>query len=703
MELKDLQKRFNKAFTANQTTREQAADDLVFYWITHWDEQTLADVPLQYRGQFDILRKAGRQILADLKLNPVQPDFRPVDEARNDDAELADGLYRACDRKLTSQEAYDMAQQDSVVCGFGAWELYTEYATNQVGDQNQIIQRRWIPEANNTVFFDPSAKRLDKSDANHCTILTRYSPDAYKDFAEDLTGERPESLPSSFASPEDSQSFLFMDSEESIFVGSVYIRKKVKDKALTLVDPFGEELMLRESQIEEVMDELISSGHRVVAEKEIKRWQVRKYICTGDDILNGEEGEVIAGENIPVIACYGERTIIEGNEHWEGITRLAKDPQRLRDFQLSYLADIVSRSPRPKPIFLPEQVSGFEFMYDESGADNNYPYLLQNRTNKNGEALPIGPVAQMPEQQIPQALMVSIDATRQAVEDVANPGLPQDIADPDLSGKAVLALQNRMDQQSYIYQHHFKFAKRRDAEVWVSMASEVYDAPRTVSIETPDGQTQQVQLMRVVIDSESGDPVVLNDLTNLEFDVYAEIGQSYSTQKEQTRDRLLGMMDAMPEGDPSRELLMLKLLALVDGVDMNDVRDFARKRLILSGYKEPETQEDVELLQSQQQNQQPDANTLLAMAEQMKGQAALLREQREAQKDAVDAQNDQAQTRIDAFEAETDRMNMQINAQKAAADIQRARIDGFAKQIDAGLKIQKGQIDRFRASVNQGA
>ena len=117
---------------------------------------------------------------------------------------------------------------------------------------------------------------------------------------------------------------------------------------------------------------------------------------------------------------YGERSFVEGEEYWEGITRLAKDPQRLRNFQMSYLADIVSRSPRPKPIFTPEQIQGFEPMYEESGADNNYPYLLQNSKNANGEPLTMGAVAVMPEQTMPQALMASIELTRQAVEDVAN-------------------------------------------------------------------------------------------------------------------------------------------------------------------------------------------------------------------------------------------------------------------------------------------
>lgn len=705
MEVKKLQKFFDRDFTANQDSREKAADDLFFYWVTQWDDQLVADIPLQYRGQFDILRKAGRQIMGDLRANPVQPDFKPRDDARTDDAELMDGLYRADDRLLGSQYAYDYATQDAVVCGVGAWELYTKYATNQIGDLNQVIRRSFIPEANNCVFWDANAKQLDKSDAKRCTILRAYSRDGYKALLAEIddTDEYDEDdcNPTSFANPEDSGALVWRQTNDVVYVATIYVRKKVRDKVLTLTDPFGETLMLRESSLEEVMDDLIDSGYTVESEKEIQRWEVRKYIADGDGILNGDDGEVIAGEFIPVVPCYGERAIVDGSEHYEGIVRLAKDPQRLRNFQMSYLADIVSRSPRPKPIFFPEQLSGFEFMYDESGADNNYPYALQNRTTKNGEPLPVGPVSQMPEASIPSALMVGIELTRQAVEDVANPGLPQNIADPDLSGKAVIALQNQMDKQSYIYQHNFKFAKRRDAEIYASMATVVHDAPKTMNIEMPDGTRKTVQMMRLTVDAETGEPVVLNDLTNMEFDVYAEIGQSYASQKEQTRERLLEIMETIPDGDPLKNIMRLTLLEDVDGVNMDAVRKYARKQLILQGYKEPETDEDKEMLaQAAQQAEEPSAEMLIGQAEMLKGQAALAREQRQAQKDAVDAQNDVSNTQIKGFEAETGRMVAQVNAAKAQAEIDNRAANTFNTQVDAAIKIQQGKANQLRASVN---
>lgn len=702
MELSQLKTLHEKAYSHGQDTRQKAADDLVFYWVTQWGDEDLNTVPLQYRGQFDVLRKAGRQILSDLRSNPVQPDFKPKDEARTDDAELMDGLYRAADRQLDSQEAYDYAQQDAVVCGFGAWELFTEYATNRAGDKNQVIRRQWIPEANNVLFWDPNAKRLDKSDAKYVTILKCYTEDGYKELVEELTGEEDADInPSDFGSPESSMTFPWIVGDQKIYVATIYKRKRVDDEVFTMVDPFGEQIRLRKSDLEDVMDELIAQGFEIIDRKKIKRWEVRKYICSGKEILNGEDGEVIAGEHIPVVPMYGERAIVEGEETYEGITRLAKDPQRLRNFQLSYLQDIVSRSPRPKPIFTPEQVQGFESMYEENGAENNYPYYLQNRLTANGEPLPIGPIATMPEQQVPAALLTMIDLSRQAVEDVANPGMPQDIADPDLSGKAVLALQNRVDQQAYVYQHNFKFAKRRDAEIFASMATEIFDAPRKVAIETPDGNRQEVQIMSVVIDQETGEPVTINDLTNMEFDVYAEIGPSYATQKEQTRENMLGMMEVLPDGDPMKRALMLTLLESADGEGLKDIRKLARKQLVLEGIKEPETEEEMIMLQQAQVQQQPDAAMLVGQAELLKGQAAVMAQERQAQKDATDAANQAARTQIDAFKAETGRIDTQIKAQTAQADIQKKQFDAFNTRVQTAAKIQGDLVSRLRSTVTQ--
>lgn len=685
--LEEIKKLHDKAYEAGQVTRERASDDLVFYWVTQWDDNLLGESQLSYRGEFNILRKAGRQIISDLRSNPVQVDFDPKDDERDDAADFLDGVYRTTDRQNTSLEAYDNASGESVVCGVGAWVLYNCYEMNKAGHKNQIIKRRPVYEANNNCFWDPNAKLLDKSDALYNSILWAYSEDGYRDLVEELTGEEiPEGTVPSFAEPEESYTFPWLGGEEKrIYVVEFYHKETVTDTVITFEDPIGETLQLLLSSVEEQLDELSDAGYRVVDERRIDRPQITKYIASGNQIL---DSSVIPGGNIPVVPVYGERAYIEGEEHYEGVTRLAKDPSRLRNFQLSYLADIVSRSPRTKPIFFPEQIQKYEFMYEENGADNNYPYLYQNRVDANGQPLPIGPVAQMPEQTMPQALAASIELTRQAVEDVANPGLPQDIADPDLSGKAVIALQNRLDQQSMVYQQNMKHAKRRDGEIYAAMASEVYDAPRMVTLTAPDGSRKRVTVMEMVIDSDTGEPKTLNDITNMEFDVYADIGPSYTTQREQTVDKLGEMMANVDPTDPLRKILMLKQIQLMPGVDFKDVRDYARKQLILAGIQEPETEEEMQILQqAQQQSQnQQDPNVLLGMAEMLKGQAAMAREQREGVKAAADIENQQVQTQIDIFKAQTDRQEAEVEAAKAGAEIDIKRQDAFAKGLGSRLR-----------------
>jgi hypothetical protein len=703
VQLKDLH---DKAYNFSSITRERASDDSVFYFVTNWDDNILSDSQLAYRGEFDVLRKAGRDIMASLAQMPSQIDFFPINDTRDEDAEFADSHYRAGTNNNASKEAFKFADQDCVVCGYGAWQLKAHYCSDKMGNNNQEIKREFIPEANNTVFFDPNDTTIDKRKAKYVSRLKAFSEDGYKDLKEKLTGEEVEKVnPSNFDSPEHSYTFPWITGQsDRIYVTEFYYREKIDDKVLTLEDPFGETLDVLESEIQEVEDELLDSGFEIIDEKEIKRYRVTLYIASGEEILNGEYdpetgergGEVIVGEHLPIIPQYGEYAVIEGELHWEGVTRLAKDPQRLRNFQLSFLADIVSRSPRQKPIFFPEQIAGYEDMYEITGADNNYPYLLAHRKAGDGSDLPPGPAGVMPEQQMPTALIQSIALSKEAVEDTANPGLPQSVSDPDASGKAILALQAQIDKQNFIYQDHRKFARRRDAEVWLSMAREVFDTPRTQMIEMPNGQKKEVQVLETILDEQTGELVTIRDYKNAEFDLSSKIGPDYVTQKEQTLDRL-SMMAPNIKDPELAEMIEMKIFMLMDGVDFDDVRDYVNKKMVLNGYKEPETDEETAMMEAQAQAaQEPDAMTLAAQAEMVKGQADMLEEKRKGIEMQLDSQNDQAQTKIDAYNAETKRIQAMASVKESESKTQNTNVDTLSKNIDNQAKvIQLSDIQQF--------
>jgi len=695
--LKEIKTWFDQDYTNNQTTRINAADDRVFAYISQWDSTMLDTSQLAYKGEFNIVRKATRDIMSDLRSNQVQIDFEPKDENRTDGAELLDGIYLSVDAVNTSIEAFDNACQEAVDCGIGGWELYTEYESLRNGDRNQVIRRRPLYEFNNNVFPDCNAKLLDKSDAKRWTILEPYSRDGYKDLYKELTGKETTADPVNFASPEISYVFPWVQGNDQFYVARFYHKTKVTDKILTLTDPMGQVLKLRESDLTEIMDELIDQGYTINEEltKKIKRWQVKCYICSGEDIL---KSYVIPGEHIPVVPMYGERAFVEGEEHYEGVIRLAKDPQRLRNFLMSYLGDTVARGQRRKPIFGAEQLAGFTQMYELNGPDNNYPYLLQHLKDPNGQPLPLGPVGYVDAPELSSAMGSLLDLSRQAVEDVANAGLPDDITDSDLSGTAIELLQNRLDEQSLVYQHNHKFAKRYDALVFASMATEVYDAPRKIMVTMPDGTKKQEEIMSTVLDEETGELKTLNDLTNMEFEVTAKLGPTYANQKQKTKTMLGEMAAAVSQSDPNlHKALIYKGIDLMDGINMEDIKEYTHKQLLLMGISKPESEEDEAFLeQAMNQEQEPDAEMLYAQAEMAKAQAQIGREQRLAMLDKANIQNQDGKLQVDAFRAETDRASVMVDAERAGADIDLTRVKIQNTQADTFKKV----TDSFRARVN---
>jgi len=144
----------------------------------------------------------------------------------------------------------------------------------------------------------------------------------------------------------------------------------------------------------------------------------------------------------------------------------------------------------------------------------------------------------------------------------------------------------------------------------------------------------------------------------------------------------------MAPDDPMRKAMQLKIIQLSDGVEMEDLKEFANKQLVLSGIKKPETDEEKELLaQAQAQPPEPDAAMVLAKAEELKGMADIMREKREGIKMQLDNENTQAEHQIDVFKVQTERMKVQIEAQKVGATISKTQVETVGEQLDNTAKV----------------
>ena len=683
MDIKDFKKLHDKAYLNNQTTRERAADDLLFYWITQWGGKYLESSTVQIKMEFNQIRKAGRKIITDLKTNPIQVEFQPKEGTDDLLADTIDGMYRADMRANTAIEAKENASVEAMVCGFGAWEEITEEEVRKRGVKVQKIRRMPIYEANNVAFCDPNARLQDKSDSDYWSILVPYTCDGYKDLVKELTGEEVDDnyVTSSFANPEQSYSFEWMDSEKNYYVSRFYHRTTKEETFYVFQDIMGDIVEVCESDLDEERQAELQD-YEVIDEYQREVKKVKLYILGGDVILAEYD---IPGSNIPVIPVYGERAIVEGVEHYEGITRLAKDPQRLRNFIGSYIADIAARSPLRQPIYYPEQIQGFEFMYEKNGADQVYPYLLQNRTTQDGETLPVGAVGSSEPQELPAAAAQAFELSVSAINDVAGEPLPDQVADIDLSGEALKELRGKMEAQSYTYQHNLKAALRRDAEIYVDIASKIYDTERTVTLVKLDGSRAQETINQQEINPETLKLTYKNNLKDAEFEVYADIGASYSSQREKARAEMKEMIFNTPPDDSMRKIMQLQWHTMSEGAVNKYLRDYARKQLVMMGVYPAETDEEKIMMQQQAMSaQQPDPATIMAEAEYAKAQA----EQMNAEANMIDKQ-------IDMYNAETNRSKVEVEAAKAGVEIENKQADTASKIIDNRLKLRQSVSNQF--------
>ncbi len=135
----------------------------------------------------------------------------------------------------------------------------------------------------------------------------------------------------------------------------------------------------------------------------------------------------------------------------------------------SKLAEISALSTVEKPIFTPEQMSGFEVMWSEDNIVNN-PYLLVNPIeNVDGSIMPTGPVGYTKPPAIPPALAALMGLVDVDIQELLGNSGEADKMLSHVSGKAHEMIQKRIDGQAFIYMSNFSKAIRRAGEVWLSI------------------------------------------------------------------------------------------------------------------------------------------------------------------------------------------------------------------------------------------
>lgn len=592
-------KQFDGIYEAQCSERDQSLEDRRFYSIAGAQWEGSLESQFENKPKFEVnkIHLAVIRIINEYRNNRITVDFVSRDGQDDDSlANMCDGLYRADEKRSVAEEAYDNAFEEAVGGGFGAWRLRAEYEDEEDPENDrQRICIEPIFDADTSVYFDPQAKRQDKSDAKYAFIITSMT---YESFEEEY-GEDPSSWPK-----ETFEDYNFdWCSPEVVYVAEYFKIEEVKENVHVWKLLDGEEVRLSDEELENQYDYLTNTKAEEVRTKKVIKKKVRKYIMSGNKVL--EDCGYIAGKCIPIIPVYGKRWYIDNIERCMGHVRLAKDAQRLKNMQLSKLGEISALGSVEKPIFTAEQVAGHQEMWADDNI-KNYPYLLLNPiTDANGNITPAGPIAYTKTATIPQALAALLQITEDDINDLLGNSQQGEKIEGGISTETAELITNRLDMQTFIYLSNFAKAVKRSGEIWLSMAKDIFvEEGRKLKTLSKQGESENIELLKPELNG-AGETVLANDISQAKFDVWVEVGPSSSTKKSATVRALSNMMKLT--ADPETQQVLSSMIMLnMEGEGVGDVRAYFRNKLVRMGVVQPTEQEKAQIA-AEAQNAKPSA------------------------------------------------------------------------------------------------
>lgn len=655
---------FDRVQEALSGEREQCIEDRRFATISGamWEDKLGQQFENLPRPEVNKIRLSINRILNEYRQNRVTVNFLPADGSESNLSETLNGLYRADENDCNAQLAYLNAFDEKLNGGIGAWRLRTCYEDeSDPENEKQRIIIEPIVDADTSVYFDIDSKSQDKSDATKCWVVKSVTPE-YLEEEFDVVG-------GSLNKPNDTTYFDWFQ-PDVVYIAEYYKVEEVKKRLIKYRNELtGQEQAVEKKEAEARLEELTALGFVEVSRRTVKERKIRKLLICGSQVL--EDCGYIAGKNIPVVIDYGQRWFVDNIERCMGHVRLAKDVTRLGNMVMSKLAQIASQSATSVPILTPSMVgNGLSEMWANANV-NNPPYMLVNPLiDQSGNEI-VPPINYTQTPQIPPAVVTLYEMTERHLQDVLGNQQEGEKLRANTSEAAIELVQNKIDQQSYVYFDNHCIAMKRCGEIWLSMAREIYtEKGRKMKLIDDKGMRSSIELLRpnIVDDIQ----VIENDLTDAKMEVVVDVGEAYASKREKTVSNLTKLLPVVASTDPAQaSLITSTIMYNMDGEGIGDLRDYNRKKLVVAGVIEPNEQEIQEM--SQQQPAPPDPQSMYLMAE--------------AENSRAKAQLSQ----VNAAKAVAEAKKTEVETAKLIADMQSQEQKDTLEAIQALMKVQRGE------------
>lgn len=652
--------RYDIATSADRVQRDKCLQDIRFAQTDNgqWEQYAVENRRDRPRYTINKVAPAVDKMLGRQRQTRQQAKIMPSGNGANKEyARILQGLIKNIEVQSDADDAYDNAFDYVANGGFGAWRIKAEYCDDSTFEQDIKIER--IKNPVTSVWYDPSAIHYDKRDAMYVFVGEEMTTEEYKRRYPDFpVSNMPEPKLNQYT-----QCYTGWASQDMVRVAEYW--RKVPVKSTVALLSTGETIEFTD-KVKKVADELAASGVEIVKTREVNTFKVEMYLINGVEVM---EQHSWAGKYIPIIPVFGRFINVDQADQYRGIVRNAKDAQRIYNYATSQNIETIALSPKQPYFLTPKMVEGHESAWRTFNVTNP-PALLFNPDPESGLAKP---TRDAPAQQNVALIQQTVQADQdiQACLNMFEPTMGKD--DTDKSGKAIMALQDQAHESLEVFYDNLRKSKKYGYEILVDLIPKIYDTARTVRIIGDEEQSEEVQINSTIIDQQSGEPVIVNDLSKGKYDVVVTTGPQFASKKVEAVNVLTRLAEANPELGALTQDLMAKNL---DFPFSEELTKRIRRQMIQSGMVEPTDEEKEEL----------------GIDEQAMAQAQQQQQQLQAQ--LMETQILQSELENQKLAAEVDKYAKQV--QETDAKIYKTLVDAAIAKREAGLPLSQDEVEAIQ-------
>jgi hypothetical protein len=629
------------AIDRDSDNRTRYQDDVRFARLAEqWPEEVRKKRQTDGRPCLTINRMAAfiRQVVNDARQNSPQIKFHAVGEGADQwTAKVLDGVAKNIEYSSNAEVAYDTAADNAVTGGFGYFRITTDYAADDVFDQDIRIERI----ANSlSVVPDPYCMDADSANWNDAFITETYSLDTFRK-------KWPDADASSFEGDRKDVAPDWLDGDD-VMVAEWWTRREV---AATLLQLSNGMVMLKE-QYEKAKELLDIQGVTIQATRPTRTMKVTQHIMNGCEIIETNEW---AGKYIPIVPVYGDEVIIDGKRHLKSLIHDAKDAQRMLNYWRTASTELVALAPKAPWV---GPVGSFATDPNWATANNENHQFLEYDPVPEANGMPpqrqafTGPPA--------GALQEAMNASDDMKSIMGLFDASMGAQSNETSGRAILARQREGDVSTFNFTDNLNRAIRHAGRIICDLIPKVYSTARIIRTIREDGSSLNVPVNQQIqqpgkllpehakaLGEQTEGILHVYDLTTGKYDVTCESGPSYTTQREEAAAQMMNFIQAYP---PAAQVIGPMLAKNLDWPGSDEIADALKA-----------------LLPPQLQGQNPQLMQAQQVIQQLQQAMGQLKQQVEANQQ--DKAIDVAKVKIDAYKAETDRIQA-VGAGMGPAEVQ---------------------------------